>query len=52
MSGMEVCFGIRVTGLVYELVGQGADGEGGTRDYSLNNNLETAVGGMCLGMEV
>lgn len=39
-------------GLVYELVGQSADGEGGAQDYSLNNNLETSMGGMGLGIEV
>lgn len=38
-------------GLVYELVGQSADGEGGTQDYSLNNNLETSMGGMGLGID-
>lgn len=39
-------------GLVDELVGQGADAEGGTQDYNLNNNLETTMGEMGVGMEV
>lgn len=38
-------------GLVDELVGQGADAEGGTQDYNLNN-LETTMGEMGVGMEV